>query len=96
MSKMIPRTIMAAGLSVSRTLCAIDRSSGCATRAPVHHPRAVCPIDTSPNPLLDGTFRLSSAAAAENSTVLLRCCSSHGRSMRTDALHDGRPATQAG
>ena len=39
MSKMIPRTIMAAGLSVSRTLCAIDRSSGCATLAPVHHPQ---------------------------------------------------------
>ena len=39
MSKMIPRPIMAAGLSVSCTLCAIDRSSGCATLAPVHHPQ---------------------------------------------------------
>ena len=37
MSKMIPSTIMAAGLSVSRIPCGMGRSRGCATLAPVHH-----------------------------------------------------------
>jgi hypothetical protein len=40
MSKMIPSTIMAAGLSVSRTLCAIGPVARlCDNLTPVHHPQ---------------------------------------------------------
>jgi hypothetical protein len=40
MSKMIPSTIMAAGLSVSRTQCAIGPVARvCDNLAPVHHPQ---------------------------------------------------------